>query len=86
MELRTLHLDGQTLRTRVYATHPDRVVDVELSADVTARLLTAAAPFLNWLATADYLPQGASRSRGQKARSARTFAQLALGVPVSPRR
>lgn len=60
MELRTLHLDGQTLRTRVYATHPDRVVDVELSSDATARLLTAAAPFLNWLATAGYLPQGAS--------------------------
>ena len=40
-----LHLDGQTLRTRVYTTHPDRVVDVELSSDATARLLTAAAPF-----------------------------------------
>lgn len=58
MELRTLHVDGQRLRTRVYATHPDRVVDVELSEDVTHRLLTAAAPFLSYLSTGGQLSAG----------------------------
>ncbi len=58
MELRTLHIDGQRQTTRVYATHPDRVVDVTLPAEVTSRLLLSGQPFFAWLVQVGLLPAG----------------------------
>lgn len=58
MELRTLHIDGKSRTTRVFATHPDRVVDVTLSEDVTTRLLLSGQPFFDWLARVGHLTLG----------------------------
>ena len=58
MELRTLSIDTAQQKTRVWATHPERVFDGELGHAATARILEAAQPLLTWLQETGRLAAG----------------------------
>lgn len=58
MELRSLHLDVGKLTTRVRANHPERVVDCELGAESTQRILAGGEPLVSYLRTSGRLPPG----------------------------
>ncbi len=58
MELRSLHLDSGKLKAHVRASHPDRTVDGELSAEATQRILAGGEPLVAYLRAAGRLPSG----------------------------
>ena len=58
MELRSLHLDVGKLTAQVRANHPERVVDCELGAESTQRILAGGEPLVSYLRTSGRLPPG----------------------------